>query len=528
MNTISHGREKKNLRSSQLAAALRALKKLQDKHSGVVESRDLTDEQRTVLVETGFLRPVMKGWYLCANPRDGDGDSTAWFASFWAFLSGYLGKRFGKRYCLNPEASLLMHTGNTVVPRQVVVVSKQGGNGVVHLPFDTSLAIYVDEKNVPKSRVEVRGLQVFPVPEALCRVPPAFFRQHALDAEIALGLIRDSSELLTTLLADDGMPSAASRLAGAMRFVGRVAEADRIVGTMRRLKYQIRETNPFEAAAPSLAATRERSPYVLRLQAMWQRWREAVIANFPPEPGLTTAPADYLADVQERYRADAYNSLSIEGYQVTDQLIERVAARGWNPQAEPEDDKDRDAMAARGYYEAFLAVKATIAKILAGGKAADLVRADHHDWYAALFRPAVTAGVIQASQLAGYRTGPVFIRNSMHSPLPREAILDSLEALFTLLAHETHAGVRAVLGHHFFVFIHPYFDGNGRIGRFLMNAMLASGGYPWTVVRMARRAQYMAALEAASVAGDIHPFAKFLAEELAAGAAFKSASGPQA
>lgn len=35
-------------------------------------------------------------------------------------------------------------------------------------------------------------------------------------------------------------------------------------------------------------------------------------------------------------------------------------------------------------------------------------------------------------------------------------------------------GVRAVLGHFFFVYIHPYMDGNGRLGRFLMNALFAS------------------------------------------------------
>ena len=49
----------------------------------------------------------------------------------------------------------------------------------------------------------------------------------------------------------------------------------------------------------------------------------------------------------------------------------------------------------------------------------------------------------------------------------------------------------------------PYCDGNGRLGRLLINAMLASGGYPLTVIRLKQRAQYMAALEAASVGGDI-------------------------
>jgi hypothetical protein len=48
------------------------------------------------------------------------------------------------------------------------------------------------------------------------------------------------------------------------------------------------------------------------------------------------------------------------------------------------------------------------------------------------------------------------------------------------------------------------------MGRFLMNVMLASGGYPWTVVPVKERANYMAALEKASVEGNITLFAKFL------------------
>lgn len=489
---------------------------MQDKHGGVIESKDLLEEHRSILVGTGFLRPVMKGWYICANPRDNEDDSTAWHASFWAFLSGYLSKRFGKRYCLNPEASLLIQTGNTVVPRQVVVTAKEGGARVLNLPFGTSLLIYPDEKRVPRTRVEVRGLQVFPVPEALCLVPPAFFRNNARDAEIALGLVRDASELLTILLAGEGRPAAAGRLAGALRFMGREAEADRIVNTMTDALFQTREQNPFAIQAPSIGATRERSPHVLRIAAMWKGWREDVLAEFPNEPGIATDAKKYLGQVQERYQADAYNSLSIEGYHVTDELVARVARQGWNPDENPADEKDRDAMAARGYYEAFQSVKASIEKVLTGQNAGEVAKKDHHDWYAALFKPAVTAGIVQASQLAGYRTGPVYIRNSMHTPLPRDAVLDAMEKLFGLLAAESSAAVRAVLGHHLFVFIHPYFDGNGRIGRFLLNTMLAAGGYPWTVVRMKRRAEYMAALEAASVKGQILPLARFIAEEMQA------------
>ena len=54
-------------------------------------------------------------------------------------------------------------------------------------------------------------------------------------------------------------------------------------------------------------------------------------------------------------------------------------------------------------------------------------------------------------------------------------------------------------------------DGNGRCGRFLMNLMMAAGGYPWTVVPLAKRDEYMDALEQASVGQNIVPFTRFIA-----------------
>ena len=102
----------------------------------------------------------------------------------------------------------------------------------------------------------------------------------------------------------------------------------------------------------------------------------------------------------------------------------------------------------------------------------------------------------------------------MHSPPRAEAIRELVPAYFELLQNEPEPAVRVVLGHFMFVYIHPYFDGNGRIGRFLMNVMTASGGYPWTIIPLDRRDDYMSSLEAASVEGDIQPFAALLGETI--------------
>jgi len=95
----------------------------------------------------------------------------------------------------------------------------------------------------------------------------------------------------------------------------------------------------------------------------------------PPPPGLAHSADAYLANVDERYVVDAYNSLSIEGYQVSDALIERVAKQGWNSEADEQDKKDRDALAARGYYQAFQAVRTSIVAILSGENSGKIVRA---------------------------------------------------------------------------------------------------------------------------------------------------------
>jgi hypothetical protein len=349
-------------------------------------------------------------------------------------------------------------------------------------------------------------MRVYTLQAALVSCAPSHFHAHASTLRAALATVSDASEVLGRLL-DGGHSKVAARLAGAFRNIGRDQIADNIVRTMQSAGYTVNETDPFEDKSPLPFGARETSPYV-----NWMRMRTDILENFPAGPGITKDHAAYMKQVDDAYVADAYNSLSIEGYKVSAELIERVRSGSWDPDSVRGDRDHRDALAARGYWQAFQTVRESIGKALAGDNAGTIADKDHATWYRELFGPSVAAGILKPSDLAGYRNGPVFIRRSMHVPPSREAVRELMPTFFELLEQEQEPAVRVVLGHFAFVYIHPYPDGNGRMGRFMMNLMLSSGGYPWTIIPLAHRAEYMAALESASVDRNIKPFANFVGD----------------
>jgi hypothetical protein len=493
----------------RLAAALDTLRTIQDAGRQAIRSADLGRPTREILQRNGFLQEVMKGWYIAARPGLGDGESTAWFASFWGFCRDYLNERFGEDWALTPEQSLILHAGNWSVPGQLLVRAKGARNHPTSFIHGTSLFEGAHALPPPNDAVELEGLRLFRVEPALIAAGPAFFELHPTEARTVLAMQADASALLGRLL-EGGHTVVAGRLAGAFRNIGRDREAEAILAAMRAAGHVVREVDPFEDGLERMAYVRNSSPYVQRIRLMWARMRDAIPGRFPAPPQRRNDIDAYLRRVDDIYVTDAYHSLSIEGYQVSPALIERVRSGTWNPDSDEADREHRNALAARGYWQAFQAAKKSLRDILNGAPPGAVAERDHGGWYRELFAPSVAAGLIKPENLAGYRNGPVYIRGSRHVPLNAEAVRDAMPAFFDLLAEETDPAVRAVLGHFVFVYIHPYQDGNGRSGRFLMNVMLAAGGYPWTVIPVQERTRYMASLEAASVGQDIAPFADFL------------------
>lgn len=497
----------------KLATALDALRALQEKGIQAIPGAALSRSDREALQRAGFLKDVIRGWYIPSRPDEAEGDTTPWYASMREFVAGYSNERFKDRWHLNPEQSLLLRSGERSVHQQIQIWAAEGTNQTVQLPDGCSLFIYRPPELLPASAVpDAGGLRLAELPAALVAASPTLFVQTPVAAQVALASLPDTSDLLRLLLAGSGSSSsAAGRLAGAFRAIGRPALADEILGAMRGAGFTVNEVNPFEKPLPAqLPGGRIASPYVHRLRLMWAAMRTSVLKGFK---GPKAPPGDVdelLRDVEARYVTDAYHSLSIEGYRVTAGLIEKVRDGSWNPETNDADRATRDAMAAKGYYETHSLVKEDLVLIIEGANPGTVFRHGLARWYQTLFSPSVQAGILRPADLAGYRNDQVFIKGALHVPLSKESVHECMPVLFELLEAEVEPQVRAVLGHLLFVYIHPYMDGNGRLARFLMNLMLVSAGYVWTVVPVQQRDEYMKALEQASSFGNVEPFVTFI------------------
>ena len=493
--------------NKKLAESLEILQKEQKKSGKAIKTGQISRTHRERLVKNKFLTKVTKEWYIINNPNSKDGDTTAWYTSFWEFCKSYLEERYGENYCLSAEQSILLHAGATTIPHQLIVRSSKAPNKTIALLHGTSMYIMKSDIQHGIETDSTTQLQIQSKEEALVNMSPIMFKQNPIEIKTILAGLKDASKLLRILL--EGSHSVkAGRLVGALENIGNKRAATEIRKTMEAADFKIRVIDPFNDDKPKLINLRAPSPYVNRINLMWESMRNDVIENFPKSPKKSTEET-YLRLVDDIYKTDAYHSLSIENYIVSTQLIEKVRSGEWNLEDEAE-RKQRDAIAARGYWQTFQEVKKSIQKLFKGENSGVIIDTDHGEWYRQLFQPSVTAGLLNVADLAGYRTNQVYITNSMHTPLNRDAVRDAMPALVDLLQQEEHSSVRTVLGHFIFVYIHPYMDGNGRMGRFLMNLMLASGGYPWTVIPVQRRKEYMEALEQASVHGNIVPFAMLL------------------
>lgn len=501
---------------TKLANALSTLHGVIGTEGGVVKGSQLPTRDRALLVKQGFLREILKGWYFVADPLAEPGDTTPFYANFWEYLAAYLEDRFGSDYRLNAEQSVMCHAFCNTAPKQVSVMVGRKMSQMQPLIHGHSIAIYPDTEK-SGARVVVRGLRCMPLAESLVKTPPRVYRQNPKEIQIALATLSNPAEVAALV---DANTAGVARVVAALDAVGRQPFSEEIRRQLAGVGMSLpRVDNPFDNIPLVIFGSRETSPLAARVHYLWARHREAVLSVKPDLPTQLLSPESFRKTIEAAKLDDAYHSLSIERYRVTPELIQRVASGQWDATAQAQEIA---AMAARGYLDAFTLVRdASVIAYANRKQPAKLVvstyKNEHQRWFQALFNPSVSAGILKASDLFGYRRQMVFLKGSHHTPPHYEHVLDGMDALLQCFEAEEDAFVRAVLGHWLFGFIHPYMDGNGRMARFIMNYMLASGGYPWTIIRVEIRDAYMHALEDASVNDDILPFARLIKDSLNAG-----------
>ena len=136
----------------------------------------------------------MNGWLIPSRPNDVDGESTAWYASYWQLCAVYFRERFKTQWCLSSEQSLSLHAGNRTVPKQLVVRAPKGRNKVTDLPHGTSPLDLRAALPQRQDRQAVEDLPVFSPESSLIEASVHFSSSNAIDVRALLLTIRDAWE----------------------------------------------------------------------------------------------------------------------------------------------------------------------------------------------------------------------------------------------------------------------------------------------------------------------------------------------
>jgi len=284
----------------------------------VVSGPDLSQHVRAFLVKQGCLLEIMRRWYFLVPPDAPRGETALWHGHFWTFLSLYLEDRVGEEYCLSPEISLDLQSGETATPTQAVAILSRGGNNITTLRFaDTgifcSLLTYAAPERLPANPVEYRSLNLMPVGHALARVTPTYFRTNRPQAEVLLRTA--SAPALVSGILEVGKEAGAARVLGGLETLGMKERADQVRGLIA-LTGWTKSANPFPYDQPLLPAIiRPVSLSADRIRLLWEQMRPVVLEHFPSAPA-SPDPSAFFAKAHELYEYDAYHSLSIEGFQV--------------------------------------------------------------------------------------------------------------------------------------------------------------------------------------------------------------------
>lgn len=115
------------------------------------------------------------------------------------------------------------------------------------------------------------------------------------------------------------------------------------------------------------------------------------------------------------------------------------------------------------------------------------------------------------SQIGRYRHTQVFI--GMHIPPKPQDVPNKMASLlrwYSVNKNKLHPLIVASYFHIEFEKIHPFVDGNGRVGRLLMNFILHKNKFPMINIPKKRKFKYYQVLQIAQKTGNLKPFINYL------------------
>lgn len=194
-----------------------------------------------------------------------------------------------------------------------------------------------------------------------------------------------------------------------------------------------------------------------------------------------------------------YHSNAIEGNSLTLRETFLVLQEGMTIKGKPLKDhleaKDhREAL--EFLFEVVSGKRVTVSEIL--------IRQFHH----------LVVRETEAEHAGKYRTGSVMIAGAKHAPPEALEVPPQMQALVRWIRTnqiKLHQVELAAKTHHRLVHIHPFFDGNGRTARLVMNVLLMQAGYPMAIILKNDRKKYYQVLDRAD-GGDPRSLVLFIAQ----------------
>lgn len=218
---------------------------------------------------------------------------------------------------------------------------------------------------------------------------------------------------------------------------------------------------------------------------------------------LRPLPKSAVKKLQEKFQIEmTYNSNAIEGNSLTLKETFLVINEGMTVKGKPLKDhleaKDHHAALEYLYDLVDKDKKHTISETLIRNLHRIIIQETDKDW-------------------AGrYRNANVIIGGAKHTPPDALQVPLKMRGFISWLnsqkAKMDIIELSALL-HHRLVHIHPFFDGNGRTARLIMNVLLMQAGYPLVIILKNDRKKYYDALDKAD-GGNDEAFVKFIAQSL--------------